>query len=273
MGSHWKYVLALVTIVAGVITLWLQPASTFAVHANTEVLQVRVAANQSRWSLNQVKVFLTPGPAEVLSNVSLQFDEGAIVTLERVASGPVRISLDKKGAREAATLYGPDGLLVLRLPTTATLSLEAANVPSVLPVSGRIGIGSRLTFMAEPTLALLREGKVQIVSRALLTNTALEAGAMDLYEGDFLELPADTEPSVGLIRVAETRLGVTAHSTANSVKISRFSGATVPIKASPLSRLQKDTTLQSLWAAIAAAWGFWKLFTEKKEVDKPLKRL
>jgi len=274
--------LALVTIAAVAITLWLQPASVFIVRANSEVLVLKAAANQSPWFLSEVTIS-SEADTRVFRHISLQVDEGTLVTMEREGKGPVHVMMEresqgagqvvaaKAGSAEVATLFGSDGQAIGRLSSGTAISFRpgqalTSDAAGSLPVTGPLQVGSRLGSMSEPTLSLLLDGKVQIVGRSLLTNSAFDAGITELYEGDFIEMQAHGEPAWGVVRVADsTGLRLIAQTTARSVDVARFRSSPAPLVASTLLRLQRDTTVQSLWAAIGFCWAFAKLLARGKE--------
>jgi hypothetical protein len=263
-----------IALVAGVLTLLAALAlvstrrvrTTFSLAATTQLVVFEASdRHRSPWHLQRATLFRPareeePGGEEDFSG-TLVVNPGTKVVVERIGTRTVRILLERPRAAGAAGLLrargggrsrvAGDGLVLTGEPSTLG---GAAGL--VLPLAGRISVGTEVGQDLGDEPALLLGGRVSLLAHTLLGSRRYDAGSAMLEFGDYPTVDALGD-AYGLLRIGDDRdMEVQYRVVARSMRIDRFGSLGYEVYASLFDRIGNDHTVQAIWAAalFTLAW-------------------
>jgi hypothetical protein len=256
----------LVLVAAGVLLLATLGASMrkvktgFNVTAQTESFAFQTDGTPtSRWPITGALLYRDGSAVAEPFTGAVHFEDSVRVTVERVATGPLRIRAESgRATAGAARLYDDADEFVGR--TGAVLELVVDSITAraergeniVFPFAGRAAVGRDLGFQTRMDAPLLREGRVSLTGRTVFRNRRFDAGSVNLAAGDRWYVERPLTPTTGFI-VADERTAFTAviRVTAKESFVDRSGGAGYALSTSAFETLTNDPLLRGLWGVVA----------------------
>lgn len=234
--------------------------TTFNLTARTQLVVFEASENhRSPWHLRRATL-VSPAGEEEFSG-TLLVDPGTRVVLERIGAGPLRMGLRASESGTRAGILTPEGGGRSRV---AGDGLALVGEPSelggpsglVLPLTGRIQVGTEVGQDLGVDPALLLSGRISLLAHTLLGDRRYDAGAATLQLGDYPRVDALGD-AYGLLTARDDRdMLVDYRVVARSMRIDRFGSMGYDVFASLLDRIANDHTVQAVWAAalFTLAW-------------------
>ena len=266
-----RIALALVLAVVVLAVSLSKAPTTFSISVKTQYAGFRASpAHRARWYFDNAEMKRGPvGTMEPLTG-AIKVMPGALVSLERVGSGPLRLRVKTSGDAVAA-LVNPVGQapfdVVGQLVVVAQETGDRHS--TVLPFIGAdLELGAEITNAENPTPVLLLGGSVTLLAHTMTGEQRYDAGKVALDLGDSIALD-EVGDAAGILSIgAHADLAATVRVIARSLRVNRYGALGYEVYATPLVRLQKDTALQALWGSALLVFGLLAKLGKKAADEK-----
>lgn len=213
----------------------------------------------SRWQLERAEVAVPGERTPFMFTGSLELRDSVKVLIERVARGPLWISVrSDRPERSIGTFYRPTGEVDRAAP--GQVDIFMTNLPTradsgrtvLLALFGDVWIGRPVGVNTAGSTSVVRSGSVSMIGRTLFSGEPFEGGTVSLGAGDQVVAEPEPSPARGFV-VADERsaIAVAYQVVGRRVEITRPGGGTFPVTASLLDRVVRDRLSQSVSLAFA----------------------
>jgi hypothetical protein len=252
-------------VACGLAALYLYVPLTYVVSASTErVIIHSTALAGSKWYLDNAEIMSACESEWRRFTGTIHVHSSTKIAIERIAEGPLRISvLDKHGQEDetVAELYDfvdeagvlAKGCLYVTIEDLRNRSQNGETV--VLPVNGYMEIGREPRHETTKYVPLLRSGKIQLIGKTLFGNSVYDAGTITLGIGDIFIVERPQAGS-GLV-LADQLPGLTAvsYTVGDRAYVHRFGTDGYKVSSTLWVRIKKDPIIRGLAAAVVFILG------------------
>lgn len=231
--------------------------TTFSMNAVTQLVQLEPSADhRSPWYFAGATLYDGDGSTRPFTG-SVLIKPGTRAVLDRIGTGPFSLVCRSlvPGA-VVASLRPADGsrpveildylMLVVDHPARSDAGSEQA---MVLPVIGKIQVGSEVGLDLGDQPALLQRGTVTLLAHTLVGERLYQAGSTALELGDYPQMEQLGDARGLLVVDSQPHITASFRVIARSLRISRFGSAGYDVYASLFERVKNDHVLQGIWAA------------------------
>ena len=245
---------------------WFVP-TTFEGEFRTESVHIeRVSLDHApTWTFKEAKIFIEDEDARPFSG-EVAVQSGIRVSVQRIAHGAVRVRLGaERPSLRVATLIPLDGTptvalgrLVLVIDDIDEKSKSGEHV--ILPIIGRIAVGSDSIDLMSPTTGLLHGGRIRLVGHSVFSGSRFDAGLFELSAGDRFSVANSSSDGYGVI-VADDSSGLLCsyREVGSRGHVSRMGSKGYDIGVSIFERCKSDKIIQATWAAFGLLYAIRKV--------------
>lgn len=269
--------IVLIRLVTGAVT------TTFQVVAATERIEfTTLEPSPSGWLLDSVNVSAPSGMAQQKRTGTFELGAGTRTTMERAGSGRLWIHVESVDGRASAGRFlsiaeepQDTAPAALDLYVDSINARERVGAPLLFVVTGSVAVGRSVGRESRGnSAAVLRDGRVAMLSRSIFGDDNFLAGDASLQLGDQFTVDSAESAAVGFVRVgAEPGLMVTYRVVGSKGTVTRPGGGHFSVSATLLDRLRRDPMIGRIGVIAFLLGGMVAFIAQGVELVANLKQL
>jgi len=266
--------LFLICLLIAMIATFATLNTTMNVTSLSESIAIEAAERMPRWFFTDVKVIWNGDSPEETFSGSLQFVHGDRINVERISTGPLRVTVSRMDDNSGKTgdAFSPNELFlrsfgsgtVIRIDNLEGMAKNGQNV--VLAFSGTVTPASNVQGVPSMTAPVLKAGTIQILGHSIMSESLYRGESVPLGLGDNVVIEEPVGPAIGFVVADETAgLNLTYRQLASRARVVHLPANGYIVDLSVADRLKNDRTLQLLWLATGFLWAIPKAWKDKRE--------